>query len=160
MSKIVEREKLKKIRRTLKGTVVFTNGCFDILHVGHIQYLKQARKLGSYLVVALNTDKSVRKIKGKNRPIVPQNERAEVLAALECVDFVTFFDEDTPLKTLKLLQPHIIVKGGDWAKENIVGKDVVEKYGGQAISLNFVEGKSTSHIIDKILKTSIPSSRT
>ena len=153
MSKIYSREELKKIRSTLKGTVVFTNGCFDILHVGHIQYLKEARKLGDTLIVALNTDKSVQKMKGKNRPIVSQNERAEVLASLECVDFVTFFDEDTPLKTLKLLKPDIIVKGGDWPIEKMVGKNVVEKYGGKAVSLNFVEGKSTSNIIKKILKT-------
>ncbi|GAQ95341.1 rfaE bifunctional protein, domain II [Thermodesulfovibrio aggregans] len=149
MSKILTPEELKKkidkFKKEGKRTV-FTNGCFDILHVGHIRYLKEAKKLGSILIVAINSDKSVRKIKPL-RPINPENERAEVLSALEFVDFVTFFDEDTPYELIKYLKPDVLVKGGDWKIEEIVGADIVK----EVYSLPYVEGVSTTEIINKIL---------
>jgi D-beta-D-heptose 7-phosphate kinase/D-beta-D-heptose 1-phosphate adenosyltransferase len=130
--------------------VVFTNGVFDLLHPGHIQYLDAASKLGTHLIVALNTDESVRRIKGPLRPVMKLEERLEVLAALECVRFVTWFDEDTPAEIIKLVKPDVLVKGGDWQPESIVGKDFVESYGGRVSSLPFVSGYSTSSILQKI----------
>jgi len=130
--------------------MVFTNGCFDILHVGHVRYLQEAKSLGDILVVALNTDASVKKLKGEGRPLQNENDRAEILSALECVDFVTLFDEETPLEIIEKLQPDVLVKGGDWKPADIVGSDVVLAKGGEVKSLSFVEGKSTSHIVDKI----------
>lgn len=132
--------------------IVFTNGCFDILHVGHIRYMQEAAKLGDILVVGLNSDDSVRRLKGSERPINNQNERAEMLAALEFVDYVVIFDEDTPYKLIKTIQPDILVKGGDYAPDNVVGKDIVEARGGELRLLDFVEGKSTTNIIEKIKK--------
>ena len=132
--------------------VVFTNGCFDLLHPGHVRYLQQARALGDALVVALNSDRSVRELKGASRPILLQDERAEVMAALACVDYVTVFDEATPQALIAALVPDILVKGGDWSVANIVGCEEVEAAGGQVMSLPFVEGVSTSEVIERILQ--------
>ncbi|MCI0618705.1 D-glycero-beta-D-manno-heptose 1-phosphate adenylyltransferase [bacterium] len=135
--------------------IVFTNGVFDLLHPGHIQYLDTASKLGTHLIVAMNADESVRRIKGPLRPVMKLEERLEVLAALECVRFVTWFDEDTPAEIIRLVKPDVLVKGGDWQTESIVGKDFVESYGGRVLSLPFVSGYSTTSILEKIanLKT-------
>ena len=132
--------------------VVFTNGCFDILHAGHVSYLLKAKSLGDILVIGLNSDGSVKKIKGKSRPIVSQKNRAILLAALEAVDFVVIFNELTPLKLIKAIRPDVLVKGGDWKKENIVGSDFVESYGGKVKSLAYIKGLSTRGLIDKIRK--------
>ena len=132
--------------------IVFTNGCFDILHPGHARYLSSARDLGDYLVVALNSDRSVRSIKGIKRPIFPEKMRAELLAALECVDSVLIFEEDNPLRVIKFLLPHILVKGGDWQEDRIIGADTVKACGGQVCSIPFVTGYSTTDIIDKIVR--------
>ncbi len=153
--KIKTRTELKPVLdnlKRLKKTIVFTNGCFDILHYGHVKYLEDARTRGDVLVVGLNSDKSVKRIKGQNRPIINQNDRSRILAALESVDFVTIFDEETPSEIIKYLLPNILVKGGDWDKREIVGSDVLSKTGGKVIAIPFVEGKSTSNIIDKIKK--------
>lgn len=131
--------------------IVFTNGCYDILHAGHVSYLEQAKSLGDVLIVGVNTDDSIRRLKGSNRPIVGCEERMQVLAALESVDAVVAFDEDTPLELIKLINPNILVKGGDWPKDKIVGADHVLSYGGEVLSLSFVEGNSTTSIIEKIL---------
>jgi rfaE bifunctional protein nucleotidyltransferase chain/domain len=130
--------------------IVFTNGCFDILHVGHARYLYEARGLGDYLVVAVNSDRSVKSIKGPERPINNQADRAEMLAALGCVDSVIIFDEETPLKVIEDLMPDMLVKGGDWKVEDIVGSDVVTASGGEVRSIPFVSGFSTTGIIKKI----------
>jgi D-beta-D-heptose 7-phosphate kinase/D-beta-D-heptose 1-phosphate adenosyltransferase len=144
---------LKKEIDTLKvqgKRVVFTNGCFDLLHPGHMRYLYAARQMGDYLVVAVNTDRSVKAIKGVNRPIQSQDERAELLAALSFVDGVVFFDEDNPLEVIQHLAPNVLVKGGDWTEDKIIGADVVRKAGGVVRSLPFVSGYSTSAIIERI----------
>ena len=130
--------------------IVFTNGCYDLLHIGHIRCFKEAKKLGDILVVALNSDCSVRALKGPPRPIVPQEERAEILAALECVDYVTIFDQDNPREMISLLKPDILVKGGDWTVDTIVGRDIVESYGGKVFSLPLVAGVSTTAMVNAI----------
>ncbi len=130
--------------------IVFTNGCFDILHIGHARYLFQARELGDFLIVAVNSDRSVKDIKGPERPVINENERAEMLAALGCVDMTVIFDEDTPYEIIKILVPDVLVKGGDWKEEDIVGADIVKKAGGEIKSITFVEGSSTTNIINKI----------
>ena len=132
--------------------IVFTNGCFDLIHVGHIRYLQEAKKLGDYLIVAVNSDHSVKIIKGDRRPIVPEDERAEVLAALECVDSVVIFQEPDPYQIISLLKPHILVKGGDWSEDAIIGKDVVESIGGRVVRIPMIEGASTSNVIQKIVE--------
>jgi rfaE bifunctional protein nucleotidyltransferase chain/domain len=155
MKKICSRKELKAEIDRLKKQgkkVIFTNGCFDILHAGHTRYLQESRKLGDVLVLALNSDSSVRAIKGEKRPIVPEDERAEVLAALSSVDYVTLFDEETPLALIEFLQPDVIVKGGDWAEKDIVGSDSVRKWGGRVAIMPELEGASTTNIIDKILQ--------
>ena len=136
--------------RETGGRVVFTNGVFDLLHPGHIRYLQDARRLGDGLIVALNSDRSVRALKGHGRPIVPEAERAEVVAALEPVDAVVVFDEDTPLRIVSRLQPDVLVKGADWPADQIVGRDIVEAHGGQVIRIPIADGYSTSAIIGKI----------
>lgn len=133
-------------------TLVFTNGCFDLLHLGHIDYLEKARHLGDVLIIGLNTDASVSRLKGPSRPITSENSRARVLAALEFVDMVVLFDEETPYNLIQTLAPDVLVKGGDYQVENIVGYDVVTKRGGKVLTLELVEGYSTTNIIDKILK--------
>ncbi|MFO7569508.1 MAG: D-glycero-beta-D-manno-heptose 1-phosphate adenylyltransferase [Smithellaceae bacterium] len=155
MNKIMDRENLKKSIDALRETgkkIAFTNGCFDILHVGHVRYLKEARKAADILVLALNTDASVRAIKGEKRPLVSEEERAELLAALECVDFVTLFSEPTPLALINYLKPDVLIKGGDWPEEKIVGRDEVLKWGGRVAVIPEVKGKSTTNIVEKIIQ--------
>jgi len=155
MSKITPRNELKATVDRLKREgkkVVFTNGCFDILHAGHTRYLREARKLGDALILALNSDSSVRSIKGPMRPIVPEAERAEVVSALDSVDYVTVFDELTPLELIEYLRPDVIVKGGDWAEKDIVGAETVRKWGGRVAIMPEIEGASTTNIIDKVLQ--------
>ncbi len=130
--------------------MVFTNGCFDLLHPGHIQSLEQARALGDALVVGLNSDKSVRELKGPGRPVFPELERAEILAALECVDAVVIFDELTPRSVIAALLPDVLVKGGDWPSNQIVGREEVEAAGGRVVSIPVVPGYSTTAILEKI----------
>jgi rfaE bifunctional protein nucleotidyltransferase chain/domain len=132
--------------------VVFTNGCFDLLHPGHIRSLEQARELGDALIVGLNSDASVRQLKGKGRPVLPERERAEILAALESVDAVVIFDELTPREVIARLLPDVLVKGGDWPDDQIVGREEVEAAGGRVVSLPVVPGYSTSDILRKIRK--------
>jgi len=144
------RDECKSIKRSGKR-VVFTNGCFDILHPGHTRYLCSAKELGDFLVVALNSDHSVRMIKGPKRPILGEQTRAELVAALECVDLVLIFDEDNPLRVISDLLPDILVKGGDWAKDEIIGADVVKRSGGEVKRIPFVTGFSTTNIITKIV---------
>ena len=144
---------LLDILRAVGKKIVFTNGCFDIIHTGHTRYLATARSFGDVLIVAANSDSSVRVLKGDKRPITPQAERAEVLAALESVDFVTIFDEPDPYRVIAELQPDVLVKGGDWPIEKIIGRDIVEARGGRVINVPYVEGSSTTGIIEKIVKT-------
>ena len=142
---------LVRERRELDGKAVFTNGCFDLIHTGHLRYLSDARDLGDLLIVGLNSDRSVREIKGPARPIIPQDQRAEVLAALEFVDAVTVFDEPDPLELIKTIEPDILVKGGDWPLDRIVGRREVEERGGRVMTIDLVPGQSTSGIIEKIM---------
>ncbi|MCX5707391.1 MAG: D-glycero-beta-D-manno-heptose 1-phosphate adenylyltransferase [Candidatus Omnitrophica bacterium] len=135
-------------------SVVFTNGCFDILHYGHVKYLETAKSKGDFLVVGVNSDSSVRKLKGKNRPIVSQKFRSALVAALESVDFVVIFSEKTPLKTIRALKPEVLVKGGNWKEDDIVGADFVRQRGGRVYSIKFIKGFSTTDIIKKIGKNS------
>lgn len=131
------------------GTLVFTNGVFDLLHPGHVRYLQSARRLGDALIVGLNSDRSVRANKGPERPINPEHERAEVLAALACVDLVVIFDQDTPHAIITALQPDVLVKGADWGADNIVGRDVVEARGGRVVRVELAPGFSTTHLIER-----------
>jgi D-beta-D-heptose 7-phosphate kinase/D-beta-D-heptose 1-phosphate adenosyltransferase len=131
--------------------LVFTNGCFDLLHAGHVRYLNQARALGDVLVVGLNSDRSVREIKGKGRPITPEDERAEILAALACVDYIFLFDDLTPQRVIDAIVPDILAKGADWETSEIVGRQTVEHAGGTVQRIPLVEGSSTSAIIKKVL---------
>lgn len=154
--KIKSLESLKKITTSLKRQgkkTVFTNGCFDILHYGHIKYLEDAKRIGDILIVAINSDSSVKKIKGNRRPIVPEKDRLRVIAGLESVDYVVAFKETTPLKTILALKPDILVKGADW-KNNIVGSDFVKRYGGRVCAIKLVPGRSTTSLIRRILKIS------
>ena len=130
--------------------IVFTNGCFDIIHAGHVSYLQEARSLGEILFVGLNSDDSVKKLKGEARPIVPAGDRKFILENLKAVDFVEIFEEETPYQLIKQVRPNILVKGGDWKAENIVGHDIVQKDGGKVLSLSFQQGRSTTSIIEKI----------
>ena len=130
--------------------MVFTNGCFDLLHVGHVRYLNEARRLGDALAVGVNSDASVRRIKGKGRPVTPERQRLEVLAALECVDWVCLFGADTPLALITKTAPDVLVKGGDWAVEKIVGRDVVEARGGRVLSIPLSRGASTTGTLGRI----------
>ena len=142
--------KLSSLRRGKK--VVFTNGCFDLLHVGHIRYLQEARAQGDILVVGLNADASVKRLKGAERPLQVEDDRGEILASLACVDFVSVFTEDTPAQIIEKVKPDVLVKGGDWSIDKIVGADFVIKNGGQVKSLQFVNGKSTTNLVEKIKK--------
>ena len=145
-------ESLVDLMRTNKQSIVFTNGCFDLLHPGHIDYLQKAKTLGDVLIVALNSDDSVRQIKGESRPVNSLNDRMAMLAALECVDFVTSFQEDTPYNLIDAIKPDILVKGGDYTKDEIVGADIVEDYGGEVKILDFLPGYSSSDLIKRIQK--------
>ncbi|MFA4910280.1 MAG: D-glycero-beta-D-manno-heptose 1-phosphate adenylyltransferase [Desulfobacteria bacterium] len=152
--KIKDRKDLKKVVERVKKEgkrVVFTNGCFDLIHVGHTRYLEEAKKLGDILIVAVNSDQSVRTIKGNKRPIIPEEERAEVLSALQCVDFVVIFHEPDPLNIISLLKPDVLVKGGDWGEDAIIGREVVESIGGKVVRIPEIKGASSSSIIDKIV---------
>jgi len=156
LEKLKSLEELQEIIRELQAggkIIVFTNGCFDILHLGHIQYLRQAAALGDVLVVAVNSDESVRRLKGAGRPIQPDRERAEILGALEMVGFVTIFEEDTPLIVIRALLPDVLVKGGDWSVETIVGRSEVEAAGGTVHSLPFSNGFSTTDLVKRIIKS-------
>lgn len=147
------KNKIEEIRKSKNSErIVFTNGCFDILHVGHIKYLQEAKAQGDILVVGINADASVKKLKGKERPIQNEEDRGEILSALACVDFVAIFEEDTPENLIKLVKPDVLVKGGDWKVDQIVGSDFVMSYGGKVKSLQFVQGKSTTNIVSQILK--------
>lgn len=129
--------------------IVFTNGCFDLLHIGHVRYLQQAKSLGDLLVVGINSDASVQKLKGPTRPIQNENDRAEILSALACVDYVIIFSEETPLRLIMDIKPQILVKGGDWKISEIVGSDFVISRGGEVKSLQFIDGRSTTNLIKK-----------
>ncbi len=154
-------EKLKELsdlRETLKPLrnagqrIVFTNGCFDILHAGHVRYLTAARREGDLLVVGLNSDQSVKRIKGPQRPLVSEQQRAEVLAGLWCVDYIVIFDDPDPLRVIQALQPGVLVKGDDWAENQIIGADVVKSDGGRVVRVPVVGGISTSRIIERIVQ--------
>lgn len=145
-------ESLVDLMRTNKQSIVFTNGCFDLLHPGHVDYLQKAKTLGDVLIVALNSDDSVRQIKGESRPVNSLNDRMAMLAALECVDFVTSFQEDTPYNLIDAIKPDILVKGGDYTKDEIVGADIVEDNGGEVKILDFLPGYSSSDLIKRIQK--------
>ncbi len=154
-SKILDDEGLNQqlaIWRFLARKIVFTNGCFDIIHLGHIDYLSKAKDLGDILLIGLNTDDSVKRLKGNNRPIKDQQERAILLASLLFVDGVILFDEDTPYNLIKKIEPNILVKGSDYRKEDIVGADIIQNTGGDIMTIDFLEGYSTSSILDKIRK--------
>lgn len=140
---------LAEVRTNKK--IVFTNGCFDILHIGHVKYLQEARALGDILVVGMDTDESVRGLKGPSRPVQSEQDRSEILAALGCVDYVCLFGAGDPRPVIKETRPDILVKGGDWAVDQILGSDFVMSYGGQVKSLKFIEGRSTTNIVDRIL---------
>jgi len=142
---------IKNLKRRGKK-IVFTNGCYDIIHAGHIRFLRKAKKLGGALVVAVNSDSSVRRIKSKKRPVVPQRERAEVLSALESVDIVTVFYEDDPYRIISAVKPDVLVKGGDWKINAIIGADVVRKNGGKVRNIKYEKGKSTTGIIRKVMR--------
>jgi D-beta-D-heptose 7-phosphate kinase/D-beta-D-heptose 1-phosphate adenosyltransferase len=151
--KIKTREELRTIvanSKKARKKVVFTNGCFDLLHPGHVRYLETARRLGDMLVVALNDDGSARRLKGEDRPFLSEKERSEIIAALGCVDFVTTFGEDTPQAIIQELQPDVLVKGGDWSKNQIVGRETVEEHGGLVVATSFEEGFSTTDIVRRI----------
>lgn len=155
MNNIKTVEEVIQIRGELKKQnkkVVFTNGCFDILHAGHVDYITKAKALGDILIVALNSDESVKRIKGSKRPIVNQNERALVISSLKPVDYVIFFDEDTPYETIKKIVPDILIKGADWSIDNIVGRDIVEGAGGKIETIEFVNFQSSSNIIKTIVE--------
>lgn len=155
MGKIVDWNELKgrvdEAHRKGKS-VAFTNGCFDILHVGHVQYLREARRTGDLLILGLNSDASVRAIKGERRPLVPQGERAEVVASLESVDYVTIFNDQTPLSLIEYLRPDVLVKGGDWREETVVGGDAVRSWGGRVAIIPLTAGASTTNIVEKVLR--------
>jgi D-beta-D-heptose 7-phosphate kinase/D-beta-D-heptose 1-phosphate adenosyltransferase len=155
MEKVVELQQLVKIRKELKQKglkVVFTNGCFDILHRGHVEYLRKAKQLGDVLIIGLNTDQSVRRVKGEKRPINCQEDRAAVLAALEAVDYVCFFPEETPAHIIEALIPDILVKGADWKLDEIVGRETVRRAGGKVARIEQVPGASTRGTIRKIIE--------
>ena len=154
--KVKSLSELKEIVDSLKKQekkIGFTNGCFDLIHVGHIKYLRAAKKLCDILIVAINSDKSVKLLKGNKRPLFPQDERAEILSAFEFIDYVVIFDELDPAKTISALLPDILVKGGDYKIDQIIGRDTVILYGGKVITIPEVSGKSTSEIIKKIIGT-------
>ncbi len=154
-SKIKTVKELRPLLDILRSTgrkIVFTNGCFDLIHTGHTRYLAKARSFGDLLIVAVNSDASVRGIKGDKRPINAEAERMEALAALENVDYVVLFNEPDPHRIIAELQPDVLVKGGDWPIEKIIGRDIVEARGGKVVSVGYIEGASTTGIIEKILQ--------
>jgi D-glycero-beta-D-manno-heptose 1-phosphate adenylyltransferase len=155
MKNVLGIDELVEIRKQLKlqnKKVVFTNGCFDILHAGHVDYLNKSKALGDVLILGLNSDSSIRNIKGEKRPVVPQSERAFIISNLKAVDYVTIFNEDDPYEIIKKLVPDILVKGADWRIENIIGRDVVENAGGKVETIEFVNMQSTTNIIKTVLE--------
>jgi D-beta-D-heptose 7-phosphate kinase/D-beta-D-heptose 1-phosphate adenosyltransferase len=144
-------ERVGELRQRRKK-IVFTNGCFDILHPGHVSYLQKARQLGDALIVGINSDRSVRELKGELRPILTQEERCQLLSGLESVNFITIFNESTPRELIRTLLPDVLVKGGDWGVEEIVGREAVETAGGRVVSLPYEIGHSSSGIIERILR--------
>ncbi|TMA09111.1 MAG: D-glycero-beta-D-manno-heptose 1-phosphate adenylyltransferase [Deltaproteobacteria bacterium] len=153
--KIKSVEELKAVVSGAKAEgkkVVFTNGCFDLLHRGHLHLLREAKKLGDILIVAINNDLSVKKLKGPKRPILPEADRAELIGALEMVDYVTLFHEADPYHLIKELQPNILVKGGDWTREKIIGREVVEKEGGRVVAVPYLDGYSTTQMIERMCR--------
>jgi rfaE bifunctional protein nucleotidyltransferase chain/domain len=155
MGKVLSIPELKSFRESLreqKKIIVFTNGVFDIIHRGHVEYLAKSKALGDVLIVGINTDASVRRIKGDKRPVVSEGDRAFVVANLLPVDFVCLFDEDTPLNLISAIVPDILVKGADWKVDDIVGKEVVKKAGGKVITIDFIPDRSTTSIIDRVLE--------
>ena len=157
--KIKSAETLRRVRARLRRegkTVVFTNGCFDLLHGGHIRLFRKARSLGDVLIVGLNTDASVRRLKGPFRPILPLRERLEVLSAVSDIDYVTSFSEETPRRTIAALLPDVLVKGGDWGPDRVVGREEVEAAGGRVVIVPYLKGRSSSSIIGKVLRSFRP----
>ncbi len=155
MNKITDMNNLVRNLNTLRKSgksIVFTNGCFDILHAGHVRYLTEAKSKGDILVLGLNSDKSVRLIKGEKRPVVCHDQRAEVLAGLWCIDFITVFDEPDPLELIQTIKPDILIKGADWSEENIIGSDFVKANGGKVERISVVPDISTSRIIQDIIQ--------
>lgn len=153
MENFLEPTKLAAVLKSLQNQgkkIVFTNGVFDLLHLGHVTYLKEARKQGDLLVVALNSDASVKRLKGPLKPLLPLAERAEMLLALDCVDYVTSFEEDDPYNVVKTVHPDVLVKGGDWALDKIIGADLVKSWGGKVLNIPVVEGRSTTNLIDTV----------
>jgi D-beta-D-heptose 7-phosphate kinase/D-beta-D-heptose 1-phosphate adenosyltransferase len=153
-NKIIPRSRIKGYLRKLKEDgrkIVFTNGCFDLLHAGHVRYLTKARSLGDCLILGLNSDRSVKKIKDPNRPLIPEIQRAEVLAALECVDGIVLFNEVDPLSLIEEIRPDVLVKGADWTRDKIIGADLVSSYGGKVRRIQLVPSLSTSEIIKRIV---------
>jgi rfaE bifunctional protein nucleotidyltransferase chain/domain len=153
-NKIISRSQINNVIGDLKKKrqkIVFTNGCFDLLHVGHVRYLQEAASLGDCLIVGLNNDRSVRKIKGPKRPLIAEDQRAEVLAALTCVGYVVLFDEADPFKLIESIRPDILVKGADWSLDKIIGADLVHSYGGKVCRVDVVPQISTSEIIQRII---------
>jgi rfaE bifunctional protein nucleotidyltransferase chain/domain len=154
-----KKKSLKQLKRTLSvlrsksKVIVFTNGCFDILHAGHARYLEAAKKKGDILVVGVNSDHSIKRIKGDKRPVINENNRLDLIAALESVDYAVIFNEDTPLNLIKQLKPDILVKGSDWKEADIVGKDFVSSYGGKVQTIKLVRGLSSTNLINKIAQT-------
>jgi len=154
--KILSKDQASELIKTWKDkgeSIIFTNGCFDILHLGHVDYLQKAKNIGGKLIIGVNSDNSVRRIKGTSRPIVDENSRMRILASLEFVDCVVKFDQDTPLELISFLNPDILVKGNDYSIDNIVGADIVMENGGRVDTIALVKGQSTSGIIDKILES-------
>ena len=152
-NKIIDKKSLKSILNNNRNKkIIFTNGCFDIIHRGHVEYLSQAADYGDILIIGLNSDSSVSKIKGKNRPIQDEQSRAEVLAAMQFIDYIVIFDQETPKQLIEYLQPNVLIKGSDYKISDIVGGDFVIANGGKVITIDFIEGYSTTKIIDKILK--------
>lgn len=153
--KIKQLNELKEILRDLKKQgkkIVFTNGCFDLIHIGHIYYLKEAKKLGDILIIGINSDESVRRIKGNNRPITSENERAEILSAFRIVDYVIIFPEEDPIKLISELLPDVLVKGGNWAIDKVLGRDIVESRGGKVETIPAIDNKSTTTLISTVLE--------
>ncbi len=156
MGKVVSLGELKKIVEKERATgkkIVFTNGCFDLIHVGHVRYLREAKGRGDLLVVAVNSDRSMRKLKGEERPLIPEEERAEIISALASVDYVVIFPEETPAGIIALLRPDILIKGGDYQKEEIVGRETVEASGGEVVTIPLSKGHSTKRLLEKIRKS-------
>ena len=157
MNKLTRLDELTEMTKRLKKEgkkIIFTNGCFDLLHLGHIRYLKEARRLGDILLIGLNSDNSVRSLKGKDRPLVKEKDRAEILSALEMVDYIVIFNELTPKNLIDKIVPDVLVKGGDWRKEEVVGRNTVEVQGGKVVIIPEIKGYSTSTLISKIQKAS------